>query len=250
MSTTASNSATTDTSPTSTSASSTTITSSPNGFFSPGGSPALVLAFLAIGIFAGGLISMIFLRRFALRHLFNRRGWQPEGESFDTRMDFAFGGGMHNRSRRRGPKLGPKPVLWDFQGVSLRNWKRSQDWNLVLPVSARVPEPPNAITPTQPQPAPPQRSGISTLLRLPRHPTPPQIPTPVRKSDGSIQLAVAVAMPFQRNEQPRRTEGDSSHEVPIYELGFVNLPWSSKNSDVLKALQPSEGAQSIIPVVV
>ncbi len=75
---------------------------------------------------------MIFLRRFALRHLFNRRGWQPEGESFDTRMDFAFGGGMHNRSRRKGPKLGPKPVLWDFQGVSLRNWKRSQDWNLVL----------------------------------------------------------------------------------------------------------------------
>ena len=85
---------------------------SSGGFFSSGGSPALVLAFLAIGIFAGGLISMLFLRRFALRHWF-RRSWTREDGDWDTEWAEMVRDGQARSARRR-RSVGEKPVLWDL----------------------------------------------------------------------------------------------------------------------------------------
>ncbi|KAI0337991.1 hypothetical protein BDW22DRAFT_1363323, partial [Trametopsis cervina] len=92
----------------------------PTGLFSSDASPALILAFLAIGIFAGGLMCMVFLRRYGLLSFIWRRRMPPVVLHADV-QEWAAGVAVTGGPSRRGRKpLGPKPKLWDIEsGASL-----------------------------------------------------------------------------------------------------------------------------------
>lgn len=98
---------------TSASPTSTANSSGSSGLFSTAGSPALVLAFLAIGIFAGGLLSMLFLRHVRIMRLMRQRQLAID-EAVPPGNQFVMG----RRSRRLA--FGEKPKLWEYSYRSER----------------------------------------------------------------------------------------------------------------------------------
>ena len=100
------------------------------GLFDSDASPALILAFLAIGIFAGGLISMLFLRRFALRHWF-RRSWTQEADNWEAEWTAMLLNQGQARSKRR-VRLGDKPKLWDLACPAPVSEKITGSWKEVM----------------------------------------------------------------------------------------------------------------------
>jgi hypothetical protein len=93
---------------------------SSSGFFSLQGSPALVLAFLAIGIFAGGLLSLFFLRHIGVIRFLRNRQVHAAATHGDEPTPTT---GRRSRRRRI---LGEKPKLWDYSSRlgmrSRRGW--------------------------------------------------------------------------------------------------------------------------------
>ena len=93
-------------------------------FFSSSGTPALVLAFLAIGLFVGGMVAMFGMRRRMFRRLSHRfanrlpPGWLVPDDP-DPRQ------GQH---RRKHKPIGKRPDLWDIytsrRGVMDSAWTR------------------------------------------------------------------------------------------------------------------------------
>lgn len=95
------------------------------GLFSKAGSPALVLAFLAIGIFAGGLLSMMFLRHIGILRLMRQRHAALRTEDAD-----AASAQPPAMSRRRRRVLGEKPKLWEY-GCQVGG-KNRNGWQYVM----------------------------------------------------------------------------------------------------------------------
>jgi hypothetical protein len=69
-----------------------------NAFFTPSGSPPLILAFLAIGLFAAAMIAV-----FGYRRIHWGRPWSVEGD-----VDV-----VERAPRRRRENFGERPKLWD-----------------------------------------------------------------------------------------------------------------------------------------
>ena len=81
--------------------------------FAKVGSPALVLAFLAIGLFAGGLVSLLFFRRYGLMQLIRQRqlalrAAEVRGWASGVAADAAAPPTPRSLLRQ-------KPILWDAQ---------------------------------------------------------------------------------------------------------------------------------------
>ncbi|KAF7795646.1 hypothetical protein EIP86_006811 [Pleurotus ostreatoroseus] len=219
------------TSTTAPSSSSTPPTKS-GGFFSSGGSPALILAFLAIGIFAGGLISMLFLRRLALRHFFHRT-WTREADAENWEIDWTAMLTSTAQRRKSRKKLGAKPKLYE----PLSSAYAEKEPPAQLP--EEVP-----LLPTEPPPAP---SRLTSLLPWPkppaRLPTPPPSPPPSYDSlTGTLQVGVAILMPLQEERSSRRPEGEP--RVPLFELGFVEFPWTEEQHALCQSQPIAPDTQS------
>ncbi|KAI0331748.1 hypothetical protein GY45DRAFT_1321822 [Cubamyces sp. BRFM 1775] len=88
------------------------------GQFLTSGSSALILSFLAIGLFVGGLLVMFAMRRYVV---FNRRRaglwdadtngpWNWGEATYDSPPPFAIGLGVVRRQR----DIGPRPELYEM----------------------------------------------------------------------------------------------------------------------------------------
>ncbi|GJE85074.1 hypothetical protein PsYK624_011510 [Phanerochaete sordida] len=206
----------------------------PSGFFSKTGSPALVLAFLAIGIFAGGLLSLLFLRHVGLLRLMRQRqiaaGAVPPGPLEPAPAS--------RRSRRR-KQLGEKPKLWDYK-YSIGRRNRS-GWDAFVPLAVSPVQPPklpplDSASAMRPPSRSPHRRRLDAVGRWVRglDPRPPTMTTPTTPNDaGSLHLAVAIAMP---SPNPSRAGGRGG--VPIYELGLISVPWTAEQFEALTPRPP------------
>ncbi|KAF5379122.1 hypothetical protein D9615_006080 [Tricholomella constricta] len=147
----------------------------PSGF-SPGASPPLILAFLAVGLFAISMMGVLGWRRVQLGRAGMTGGGGDQGEAFGEWDEEGGGGvgvgvGMGGRGRGRGRGgsgggVGPRPRLWDLwtrtgTGRGKRegkrdDWRKEEEeqevvgWNEILPVSVAViaPRSHNAINDT------------------------------------------------------------------------------------------------------
>ncbi|KAF5368916.1 hypothetical protein D9758_002930 [Tetrapyrgos nigripes] len=90
----------------------------PSSFFSPGSSPPLILAFLAIGLFSAAMVAVFGWRRVHFGRATSPFHLDPLGRQIDQ------------TGRRQPFSLGDRPKLWDFwtgtprDGVSLINQER------------------------------------------------------------------------------------------------------------------------------
>ncbi|KAG6852536.1 hypothetical protein C0991_011081 [Blastosporella zonata] len=101
--------------------------------FSPGTSPPLILAFLAIGLFALSMVVMCGWRRIRYARVVLRGEAMPETEW---------------TTEERNKALGPRPVLWDLQTIDEKGWylhgrspknfdqtEEYETWYTIMPVS-------------------------------------------------------------------------------------------------------------------
>ncbi|PIL33437.1 hypothetical protein GSI_04059 [Ganoderma sinense ZZ0214-1] len=128
---------------TSASPSSTTTSSDGNSsggtFFSSGGS-TLILAFLAIGLFVGGLLVMFSMRRYVSTNRRRMRAWQTTGErswGWDAAAIGLPATMLMDMNSSRGRKdFGKKPELWDVR-VGATSRTLVGEWEKATPIAAR-----------------------------------------------------------------------------------------------------------------
>ncbi|KAG6915019.1 hypothetical protein DXG01_013901 [Tephrocybe rancida] len=235
---------------------------SPAGF-SPGASPPLILAFLAIGLFALSMVGVFGWRRIQVARLELRGGtheWNP-----DERLTGTVNG------------LGPRPLLWDLwtsdekgqyngekEGRALpKNFYRMEEhetWDSIMPVAVTVtpPYPSGDDEVASPAPTP----DAMRFYRWSRYSDPTAATTATanhtsittgtdtkekgtaRTSGDSssndkrrLQVAVVIAMPSQRiphdaTGERTRTETEIGGETIIddtfeYTLGVYDCTWRS-----------------------
>ncbi|EKM57488.1 uncharacterized protein PHACADRAFT_251161 [Phanerochaete carnosa HHB-10118-sp] len=216
-----------------------------SGFFSKTGSPALVLAFLAVGIFAGGLLSMLFLRHIGILRRIRQRQLAVATEAAPPGPDDPVF--MSRRSRRRKP-LGEKPKLWEYIHNSGRRSRNA--WDGFVPIAVSSMQPIKISLPgSQPAARPFSRSmhrrrldAVGRWIRGlgPRAPAPPA--SSPSNNIGALHLTVAITMPSQ--QRPKAGERPS---VPIYELGLVDIPWTTDKFEALTSSSPSDAVTSGTP---
>ncbi|KAI0821881.1 hypothetical protein BC628DRAFT_1505340 [Trametes gibbosa] len=106
-----------------------------NPQFLTSGTSALILAFLAIGLFVGGLLVMFAMRRYVVASRRRAGAWVPagggpwawdDGRVFRTEPLF-FGG---DESRRREMEFSAKPELYDVHSLK----PASDDWRDIVPI--------------------------------------------------------------------------------------------------------------------
>ncbi|KAH9478619.1 hypothetical protein JR316_0009076 [Psilocybe cubensis] len=220
--------------------------------FSPAGSPPLILAFLAIGLFSAAMIVV-----FGWRRVQFGRAWTL--------------GGIPPTEEIRLPRVLPKkPVLWDLWCKGRAGWtevagSRKPEHNIKLQWENMAPftvstvplhDPAeNSITTYTPpirdvslRPRPP---FLPFRLRWPNHrsmpPPPPSPPqrhrdsmksiesSPSTTSRSTLQVGVIIIMPSAQNPTYVRTDSDikrhernrhrESEEVVDYSIGIYECPW-------------------------
>ncbi|KAL6302662.1 hypothetical protein BKA93DRAFT_827179 [Sparassis latifolia] len=200
------------------------------GFFSANGTPALILAFLAIGLFVGGMVTMFALRR---RRMF-RLGNRFLGRRTNTwTSDIPESTVPQRTERRRQRHFGKKPELWDVYTV--KEEYQDASWEKVTPISAKVitEELPDVLHDVDPPPlfSPPHESRFHSLISHGRfgflRSTEVQ-PTAVPTRPPRIEVAVAIAMPVPSSSDSGMLE---------YSLGLAELPW---DSDMHAAMHSAE----------
>ncbi|EMD35649.1 hypothetical protein CERSUDRAFT_116391 [Gelatoporia subvermispora B] len=213
-----------------------TSNTSSNSLFSSHGSPALILAFLAIGLFAGGIIAMFGFRRYHMSSQFGRRrgfvGRRQEEGDLDGPAGFQTTGPRVPRTVKR--NFGEKPLLWDVYAVD------DSDYSLMnlMPISAKVlaaqshPEDGTSGRPSLQRsdshvgrlrtfiihgPSPRRTPSSASVPASPSSsPTPASAPA-ASPSLVRLQVAVAIAMPAPYA---------NNSTIPDYSLGLMELPWS------------------------
>ncbi|KAK0494718.1 hypothetical protein EDD18DRAFT_353249 [Armillaria luteobubalina] len=184
------------------------------GFFSPGSSPPLILAFLAIGLFAAAMIAVF--------------GWR--------RIQFGSTAGPRAGVDERLRHLGERPKLWDLW--TGKGQSTSDTWEGIMPISANV----HYVSDTKPVHS---KSNVSFL--------PLQLLRSRRDGDSfslhadddddesisaDVQVAVAVAMPsppsIKRSSMtPSTSSGKEPEDIEDenalveYSLGLfaARIPW-------------------------
>ncbi|KAH7923088.1 hypothetical protein BV22DRAFT_1106280 [Leucogyrophana mollusca] len=208
----------------------------PNGvdIFTSNGSPPLIVAFLAIGLFMVAMAAVF--------------GWR--------RVNGNRGLLVHQvRAARPGKKpvvLGEKPVLWDMwtrraasTAIEDVRWENVMPFSAVLhcPVEPPIPSPP--IKPLDPPPLPPpapnRLAQTVTALQHYFRPLPPLSTTSrpdnslspaspregITLSEGAwVQVCVTIAMPSQVDRQPSSSCNFAEEELLEYCIGTVDVPWS------------------------
>ncbi|KZT01044.1 uncharacterized protein LAESUDRAFT_731630 [Laetiporus sulphureus 93-53] len=210
-------------SPTTTTSSS---SSSSSGIFSTNGTPALILAFLAVGLFVGGMLAMFGLRRrMAGRGL---RRWFAGGPSAGglepDAMDLPqIGGGRRGKKRK---SLGKKPELWDVY-VQTKGVEKGL-WREIMPISSKqsphvahtfheILASDSAIARAES----PRR--FTHFLRLPQHNVAP-IAVPAHVPEGPLQVAVVITMPT-----PPYADSDTLD----FTLGLASMPWKKEYAELV-----------------
>jgi hypothetical protein len=80
---------------------------------SPVGSPPLILAFLAIGIFSAAMVAVFGWRRVQFARDGHLWGYANMLRAEERRRDFASAAGNGGGPGGTGPKFGKKPVMWE-----------------------------------------------------------------------------------------------------------------------------------------
>lgn len=201
-----------------------------SGALTPGGSPPLIVAFLAIGLLMAAMIAVF--------------GWR--------RMTYGRGIGVHlGRGGGVGPlksleEFGEKPILWDlWTQRPVGHHDDELKWDGIMPLSASIKkqlEDEETHDGTHSR-IPAQHDNIRQHFRN---------PTRVRKTAAgnskteapTLQVAIAIAMPSSRKREHEWThEGTSSTDDTSnhihkpcddddnmlgYSLGLMDIPWHSK----------------------
>ena len=97
---------------------------------------------------------------------------------------------------------------------------------------------------TEPPPAPSRLASLLPWPKLPARPlTPPPSPPPSYDSlTGTLQVGVAILMPLQEERSSRRPEEEP--RVPLFELGFVEVPWTEEQHDLCQTQPIASDTQS------
>ncbi|KAI0761304.1 hypothetical protein BD413DRAFT_442641, partial [Trametes elegans] len=107
-----------------------------NSQFLTSGTSALILAFLAIGLFIGGLLVMFAMRRYLVLNRHRTAAadpqWDWEEAAYEAPPPFAIGLGYN--AARRSRELGAKPELYDLHAV----YAATDAWEDTMPISARA----------------------------------------------------------------------------------------------------------------
>ncbi|KAG6889135.1 hypothetical protein C0995_003495 [Termitomyces sp. Mi166 len=215
----------------------------PAGDFSPGASPPLILAFLAIGLFALSMMGIFGWRRIQYTRIRGEiPGHQREADE---------------RPLRTG--LGPRPRLWDLWTIDLKDGHKRvkvstndlgmttehETWDTIMPISAVVnPAKGDGTTSQTLEPA------TVPFYRWTRHIEPTATATekgvPRTNAKGSngrderrMQVAVAIAMPYQqiphhecRNMKigtERGEEAAGGDDTFVYTIGVYECTWGHDN---------------------
>ncbi|KAG6835151.1 hypothetical protein H0H93_004402 [Arthromyces matolae] len=233
-------------------------TNNPNDSdFAAGASPPLILAFLAIGLFALSMVGVFGWRRFQFARM-DLRGIPipPEWDSQDGTSKTILGTGPRpvlwdlwtNRQRLKDDCLHTTDIIWSsanrFDGV-----REHETWETIMPISAVVtpPYPSNSLSgstalQTQtPNPLP--------LYRWPRSIQSPSEAIKMEKAkvkdtqgndERRLQVAVAIAMPaphdvvrtnHRRGKENEREVGDANNTF-AYTLGVYECAWSHEKAEV------------------
>ncbi|KAH9888051.1 hypothetical protein C8Q73DRAFT_794480 [Cubamyces lactineus] len=109
------------------------------GQFLTSGSSALILSFLAIGLFLGGLLVMFAMRRYVVVNRRRAGLWDADSNgpltwtwgdaTYDSPPPFAIGLGVVRRQR----DIGPRPKLYEMHAVKAPG----SDWRDIMPISAQ-----------------------------------------------------------------------------------------------------------------
>jgi len=185
--------------------------------FSANGTAALILAFLAIGLFVGGMLTMIGLRRRALgraqRWMMNEEPspvWTPMGSEAED--------DVRSRARRKKKDVGPPPKLYDIYAPA--KGIESAFWRDVLPLSAK------SISHSTPHICASESEDIAQgghrrwhfdALGFFHWPPGPTHPLPTAPPRPKVQVAVVVAMPAPVDAEPLG---------PDFTLGLTQLSWN------------------------
>ncbi len=110
----------------------------------------------------------------------------------------------------------------------------------------REPPPPLAeqdpLLPPEPVPQPSRLTSLLPWAKSPTIPLPlPSPPPDYDSTPGSLQVGVAIIMPLQLDGSDRRPDGAA--RVPLFELGFVEFPWSDEKQDLCLPLPTTPDLQ-------
>ncbi|KAI0363669.1 hypothetical protein BV20DRAFT_975398 [Pilatotrama ljubarskyi] len=110
-----------------------------NSQFLTSGSSALILAFLAIGLFVGGLLVMFAMRRYVVLSRRRAGTWEPAANAGpwnwdDTAFGVAPALAIALGPVRRQKDIGARPVLFDVHVEKAA----SDDWEAIMPISAKA----------------------------------------------------------------------------------------------------------------
>ncbi|OSD05116.1 hypothetical protein PYCCODRAFT_1432866 [Trametes coccinea BRFM310] len=107
--------------------------------FLTSGSSALILSFLAIGLFVGGLLVMLAMRRYIFLSRRRAGRWDPDNDAgtwnwadptYERPPPFAIGMGRSRRQR----DFGEKPELFDLRIANAAG----TDWQDIVPIGAQA----------------------------------------------------------------------------------------------------------------
>ncbi|KAF8888566.1 hypothetical protein BD779DRAFT_1672241 [Infundibulicybe gibba] len=179
------------------------------GFFTPGGSPPLILAFLAVGLFSAAMIAVFGWRRIQFGHR-----WQ-------NGRQLALAGS-------RG-ELPEKPELWDLTTATPAKSSDEVRWHNILPLAALTSDtdPPNPDPPTHSRYAEPHIAleYIHKLVRSSRRSTGDESALPAKHRDLQLQVAVAIAMPSRSGLKNDAKVGSNDGDGLEYSIGLYHRPW-------------------------
>ncbi|KAF8069108.1 hypothetical protein FPV67DRAFT_1106193 [Lyophyllum atratum] len=234
-----------------------TSSSKPEPGFSPGASPPLILAFLAIGLFAVSMIGVFGWRRIQYSRM------MAAGFQDPTWMEFSVVAGRRD--------VGPRPKLWDmWTTVGTKgeaHHEREMEWETIMPVavmaipasgnrttadtvgdgasSAARTRPPRASIPVRyyPWTRRPDRSTTTTNSTTATATTNASTPEkagdsgPHHHDTGRLQVAVAIAMPSRRTTNEYGDEhrrggdgpGGETDDTLEYTLGVYECDWEHEN---------------------
>ncbi|OBZ67648.1 Riboflavin transporter MCH5 [Grifola frondosa] len=209
-----------------------------SGSFLSANSSALILAFLAIGLFAGGMIVMFAMRKYVIASRARAARWL--GRDTRTGDDSPLPGLTPNGGgERRHKNFGKRPELWDMHAVKARD----TSWVNMMPLSGKlspvvVPEITGNDLPSSSIHASsrPFRVGLHNIIKRPRKRSPQAVlvtPSP-ETIRPSVQVAVAVAMPVQRANQSR---------VPMFALGLTTVPWNGGDAEIIELVEVDSATQ-------
>ncbi|KAG7448760.1 uncharacterized protein BT62DRAFT_1074300 [Guyanagaster necrorhizus] len=185
-------------------------------FFTPGSSPPLILAFLAIGLFAAAMIAVFGWRRIQF------------SSTADPRAD------VDERLRH----LGQRPKLWDLWTRKRETSSDAQAWEAIMPISAAISD-----SDTKPQADHRHSKGgnvsfLPLLRSRPDHGDSSSLKDVGDSESADVQVAVAVAMPSPPSTKrlsvaPSTTSGKEPEKIVDetvlleYSLGLCStrIPW-------------------------